>query len=415
MKRHGVVVCVCVFALMLSGLASPAGASSASQRIIQVWYAWGNLTIGGAQVATFASTNLTFNETYYEANGTSVQEITEFHTYMKVPGRDRWPAANGSDPDPYPSIWAFYDTTQVIRDPSQCIPSNNSVGFVCGAPTDHWEHQVLQLRFVRLVEFADTNGDGGYQLGEAVRSQQDLTSTALQWRRPFVQGLSSTGEPTSLPIRSYPPQGAFGEAWVGWLGQNEEAFGSYRGLVLQTYAGGAVNLSVTAFQWFEPRVFQGQNLTPLQVKLDIRIAGYPFVATDSRLAVELNVTSFSQGISTDWEVVPWPEGQGLAMDAAVTQAIFAWASSATADGMQTPVAGTSVAAGSLSRHVYLAYPHATVIEHDPVLGILDKRGPWGRSILVGPVPFSVDMTWVAFGATVAVSAAALYVLERRKR
>ena len=412
--RWAAIASLSTFVILVTALAQPAAAAPASPSVIQFWYSWGTAKIGGAEVWTFGATNLTMDVALSEQNGTRVDEITEFHLHTVAPGKNPYPPANGTNPFPHPQISAVYDTIQVIRDPDQCVHSNNSVGFVCGVPLSSWQHQVLEVRFLRLVEFGDANGDGGYEAGEPILSQLDLGDAALQYAAPYLNGLNATTGLQALPFRNHYPDTCCGESWDGWIGQNETLFRSFDGLIFRLSATGPANVTITSYQWFSPRVFQGTNLTPFQAKLDLTVAAYPFLDVGSRLALELNFTSFSQGSPTNWEVLPWPQGQALGVDALNTTAIFAWSSNATAEGVPASVVGTVVPVDAFSRHVFLSYPRADLIQHDPVLGITDKRVSSREEIIV-PAPVFVSAAWIAFIATLAAASAAVYVAERRKR
>lgn len=407
------VVSLSTLVILVTAIAQPAAADPTSPSVIQFWYTWGTSKIGSAEVWTFGATNLTMNLEVSEQNRTRVEEITEFHVHAVAPGRDPYPPANGTNPFPYPQISAIYDTLQVIRDPDHCVASNNSVGFECGVPLSGWQHQVLEIRFLRLVEFTDTNGNGGYDAGEPILSQLDLGDPALQYAAVYLDGLNATTGFQALPFRNHYPDVCCGESWDGWIGQNESLFKYFDGLIFRLSATGPANVTITGYQWFRPKVFQGTNLTPFQAKLDLTVEAYPFADVGSRLAMELNFTSFSQGSSTSWQVIPWPEGQALGVDATNTTAILAWSSHATADGAPVSVVGTVVPADAFSRHVYFSYPRAGRIQHDPVFGITDKR--LTSEVTNVPPPFSLNGAWIAFIATLVAASATIYAVEHRKR
>src|SRR5688572_24162751 len=308
-----------------------------------------------------------------QENGTEMEEITEFHVHTVAPGPDPYPEWNGTNPFPHPQISAVYDTVQFTRDPDDCIPTNDTGGGHCRTSSYVWEHQVLEIRFLRLLEFGDSDADGGYTPGEPILSQLDLADPAFLYAAVALDGQNLTLGPQTLPVRTHYPDGCCGESWEGWLSEDDATFSNFDGLTFRMSATGSANVTIVGYQWFRPRTFQGVNLTPFQAKLDMTYADYPFVDPDSRLALELNFTAFSQGSSTNWDVMPWPEGHAIGADSTNTTAIFAWASNATADGVETPVAGTVVDVDPLSRRVFLSYPQADLIQHDPVLGVTDKR------------------------------------------
>jgi hypothetical protein len=387
-------------------------AASGSSYVIQYWYSWGTSVVGGAQVRTFSATNLTMNATLSDQAGVQTKEITEFHIYAITPGKDRYPASNGTNPFPFPQITAFYDTARIIRDPKQCTSANNSVGFVCSAPQVNWQHQVLEVRFLRAFEFTDIKGDGGYHGGEPILSQTSLADASLHFAGIHLNGLDDTFGVVALPVR-IGVSAVDGSHSDGWSGQNERSFRRLDGLTFSMSAGGPFNLTVTGYQWFRPRSFSGNNLSTSSAKVELGIDSYPFKSSNSRLALELKVTSFSQSSSGNWGVVPWPNGQAVGSDTANTTAVFAWSSTADADGRPVPVVDTIAPIDALSRSVYLSYPRASRIHHDPVLAIADKRVEGGFTLM--PPASYVISPWIVFGATSVATAAVILVLVRRKR
>jgi hypothetical protein len=405
-----------VFVALVVAVSPSVAAASEAPPVLQFWYRWAQNNTFEGGVWNYAATNLTLQVEVTEANGTQVEEITEFLVQALTPFR----SSNGSSGFPWPMIGGVYNTLQIQRG-SGCRWINET-NDPCGAPNATWEqrvvweHQVLEIRFMRLLEFRDSDGDGGYTPGEPILSQLDLADPAFRYAGIVLEGQNLTRGPQALPVRIHYEGGP---AWEGWLRHDDTGFADFDGLTFRMSATGPANVTIAGYQWFRPRVFQGVNLTPFQAKLDLTIADYPFVDPDSRLAWELNFTSFSQGSSTDWELVPWPEGQAIGADSANTTAIFAWASNATADGVSTRVSVSVVTVDDHSRHVFLGYPQANLIHHDPVLGITDKRiGALPDDAMpdgVVPPSFSLNTAWIAFIATLAVAALAIYTTERRKR
>jgi hypothetical protein len=410
--RAFALTCAAVLIAFAVAPTLPATAASGSSYVIQYWYSWGTNVVGGAQVRSFIASNLTMNATLPDQAGVQTKEITEFHIYATTPGKDRYPSANGTNPFPFPQVTAFYDTIKIIRDPKQCTSANNSVGFVCNAPQVNWQHQVLEVRFLRAFEFTDTKGDGGYHGGEPILSQTSLADASLHFSTFRLDGLNDTSGVVALPLRIN-VTAVDGTRSDGWSGQNERSFRRLDGLTFSMSAGGPFNLTVTGYQWFRPRSFSGNNLTSSSAKLELGVDSYPFKSSNSRLALELRVTSFSQNSAGNWGVVPWPNGRAVGSETANTTAVFAWSSTADADGRRAPVVDTIAPIDALSRGVYLSYPRASRIHHDPVLAIADKRVE-GSFTLTPPAPYVVS-AWLVFGATLVATAAVILVLERRKR
>lgn len=412
--RSATFVTIGVVLSLVIAVSPPVTATEEGPPLLQFWYRWLQNGTGEGQVWNYGATNLTLQVNVTEANGTRVEEISEFLVQALTP----FPAANGSSSAfPWPVIGGVYNTLQIQKG-SGCRWINDTSD-TCEAPNATWEqevlweHQVLEIRFLRLLEFSDSDGDGGYTPGESILSELDLSDPAFRYEPVVVEGQNLTRGALDLPVRIH-QEDCCGEYSEGWLRPDDTTFSEFDGLTFRMAATGPANVTVVGYQWFRPRVFQGVNLTPLQAKLDMTIQDYPFVDAGSRLAWELNFTSFSQGSSTDWELVPWPEGQAIGADSVNTTAIFAWASNATADGVSTPVTATVETVDALSRHVFLAYPQAALIQHDPVLGITDKRLGAVPDRVV-PSPFSLSIAWVVFIATLAVASLAIYTTERRRK
>jgi hypothetical protein len=410
--RAFALACAATLMALAVAPALSATAVSGSSYVIQYWYSWGTIVVGGSQVRTFGATNLTMNATLSDQAGIQTKEITEFHIYAITPGKDQYPSANGTTPFPFPQITAFYDTIRIITDPRQCTSANNSVGFVCNAPQVNWQHQVLEVRFLRAFEFTDTSGDGGYHGGEPILSQTSLADASLHFAGIHLNGLNDTFGVVALPLRIN-VSAVEGSHSDGWSGQNERSFRRLDGLMFSMSARGPFNLTVTGYQWFRPRSFGGNNLTSSSAKLELGIESYPYKSSNSRLALELKVTSFSQSSSGRWGVVPWPNGQAVGSDTTNTTAVFAWSSTADADGRPAPVVDTIAPIDALSRSVYLSYPRASRIHHDPVLAIADKRVAGGFTVT--PPTSYVIWPWIALGASLVATAAVILVLERRRR
>ncbi|MGI0149939.1 MAG: hypothetical protein ACREDF_10475, partial [Thermoplasmata archaeon] len=92
-------------------------------------------------------------------------------------------------------------------------------------------HQVLEMRFLRLIEFQDSNGDGAYSAGEPVDSQIDLSNLSVRYAPPYLDGLNETSGNMALPFRNHYPNVCCGESWDGWISQNDSIFPSFNGLI----------------------------------------------------------------------------------------------------------------------------------------------------------------------------------------
>ena len=89
-----------------------------------------------------------------------------------------------------------------------------------------------------------------------------------------------------------------------------------------------------------------------------------FVASDTAAALEFNLTSSHFRFSANES----GSSDGVFTNASAAQAFFTWSPNATADGVSSTVRSTVIASNE-SATVYLSYPRATAIYHDPVVGL----------------------------------------------
>lgn len=393
--------------VMLTGLAplSASGDTGGSLSVIQFGYASGDVKVNGTRILVWSGTNLTMNTTLFEADGFSVLEINEVVVLLRAP-------SNGTDRYPLPMISLSYDTLQIVRNMADCRAANTSVGFACVAPFERRTQHVIEIRFLRLLEYRDENRNEIYDQGEDVSSQVNLADPGIDYGAPLVAGLDGFGAPGTLPLQIEEPDVCCGNHYAGWVGQKDPSFDPSRGLVFSIGGRGPVGFSVLAYQWFSGRTFQGVWVTPMQLKLEFRIAGYPFAENDTRLAMELNMTSFARDSESYWTVTAWDQGQNLTAGAENTTAVFAWSSSALADGLAGPVGASVVRVDQYSSQVFLSYPHAAEIQHDPVLGVIDRRL---NSQFASSTPSIFPVSLAAFILTISVVATTVFLLERRRR
>ena len=204
----------------------------------------------------------------------------------------------------------------------------------------------LELR--NLVEWVDTNGDGRIDGGDQI-----VASTIL--------GGDAFG---NVPILRSNTSNADG--------------GRVNNFVIRSNAG-EVTLNVTIAQRFM-RLSPVRVLTPMEVKIDITI-NHVFAHPGASVGIEMRMDTEGavQSGNRSWDAL-----NGFAKDEgslSVTEGssdrsatvFFSWANVAVADGREIPVALTSVAVGSHSSDLYLAYPMApqnrVKIVHDPSLGV----------------------------------------------
>lgn len=184
----------------------------------------------------------------------------------------------------------------------------------------------LESHFEKIVEFEDRNGDGGYDLSDLVVREylvDDLKASIAQERL--------AGE----------------EAWRGRI---DYALPS----------GGTFSL-----------IFTAQDAAPDNTKIDVAFLDYPYASPESRLALQVRLASAS-----DWDVVRGEAEDRLVFHGDGIDGYFGWLHAVQADGQNA-----SVVARVLEEHrseggdrevvLYLAYPQARDILHDPSIGLLE--------------------------------------------
>jgi hypothetical protein len=165
-------------------------------------------------------------------------------------------------------------------------------------------------------------------------------------------------------------------------------------------------------------------LSPMEVKMDIFIEGYPFVAADTDLALEIRVRVLdgydvseahpSRDVQEGYSGVDERE---IVVSAGELATFFAWAETATVDGAERPVAVTDLRFEPEEGEWSLAfvYPQGQRIVHDPKLGVVSQAfeeivtRPKEPTLTPDPFLFSLSLVVLAILVLAAVS------LRRRRR
>ncbi len=186
----------------------------------------------------------------------------------------------------------------------------------------------VESRFEKLREFEDRNGNGGYDL------------TDLVVREYLIE---------ELPIQRIRQERLVGEE--GWRGRVDYGLPN----------GGTFSL-----------VFTTKDRDANQTKIDIEIHGYEYSTRDSQLALQVRVES-----AHDWKIVKAAREDILVFQGGKGyDGFFSWVGTVDADGEEEPVV-----ARVLEEHrtegderelvLFLAYPRARHLVHDPSLGVLE--------------------------------------------
>ena len=163
----------------------------------------------------------------------------------------------------------------------------------------------------------------------------------------------------------------------------------------------------------------GGLISPMEVKVDLAIRNWAWVRSDTRLGlrVDFNTTDRARAEATSED-----EARGWAADesqvnvtAGNDSLFFSWARTAMADGMSVPVESTPLEPRTGGYEMYLVYPHADAIAHDPKIGAVSEAF-WSIWSEPRTPPIQADLTVYLVGlGVVAALVAATVLLVRRRR
>lgn len=225
--------------------------------------------------------------------------------------------------------------------------------------------QKLEAEFVQLLEYVDGDANGRFDAGEEVASS---------WL------LSSEGEDG---IEDAPVSGNVD--WGALTVSDETSADGTPGKRISgraTFGGtGVFGLDLHVFGDFTE--FAGATLEPTEVKIDIRIDGYPFERDGSALALVLETKAESEFEREHEDIEEGEEGVAAADTVAGKRVslVFTWTERATVDGVEQPV-GTTVLKSEEEREVeegeeefeekrlfVLSYARGASVVHDPTAGV----------------------------------------------
>ena len=138
----------------------------------------------------------------------------------------------------------------------------------------------------------------------------------------------------------------------------------------------------TTDDYFLARIFavegytdvNGTIIAPAEIKVDLEIHSFPFITETSLLALKTRFQTnalFRIKDKTRGEEEGYVENENsieFESDSAV--GYFAWADNAVADGVEVGVLSSPVILGASEKFMFLNYPHATDIIHDPKIGFV---------------------------------------------
>ncbi len=118
----------------------------------------------------------------------------------------------------------------------------------------------------------------------------------------------------------------------------------------------------------------GTIIAPAEIKIDFEIHNFPFINDTSLLALETKFQTnalFQIREETRGEDEGYAENEdSIELESKSAVGYFAWAKNASADGVEIDVLSSPVKAEGSGKFMYLNYPHATHIIHDPKIGFV---------------------------------------------
>ncbi len=118
----------------------------------------------------------------------------------------------------------------------------------------------------------------------------------------------------------------------------------------------------------------GTIIAPAEIKIDFEFHNFPFKNETSLLALQ---TKFQTNAAYNLKNKTRGEDEGYAENEASVElesnsavGYFAWAENAVADGVDIEVLSSPFKDGASGKFMYLNYPHATDIIHDPKIGFV---------------------------------------------
>ena len=122
----------------------------------------------------------------------------------------------------------------------------------------------------------------------------------------------------------------------------------------------------------------GTIIAPAEIKIDFEFHNFPFLNETSLLALQTKFQTnavFKMKDETRGEDEGYAEDEdSIELEEKSAVGYFAWAENAVADGLPIEVLSSRVKVGASEKFMYLNYPHATDIIHDPKIGFVSEIG-----------------------------------------
>ncbi len=198
---------------------------------------------------------------------------------------------------------------------------------------------IFQVKFENLTEYVDQDGDGVFDES----GDQKIQDVTLDSFKSILYTIQSGAINEKLHILT--------------ISTTDDIF-TLRIIALENFAG-----------------INGSLVTPGEVKLDVEIQNFPYLNTNSSIAVSISVVSSS---AFESEAETYDERENFSINEAALATtmnnftgFFSWNNTALIDGsVSAPVNRSMLTSqGGEQKRFYLCYPNGTVILHDPKIGV----------------------------------------------
>lgn len=232
----------------------------------------------------------------------------------------------------------------------------------------------LEIAFHQLVEYRDANDDGRYDADDDVASawnvaneSRDVTESSngtLEWRPLSESDVTSDNgtEGTHIHGVAHFPTDDPVEGVLRELGQGENR-----------------TFTVDIYVFGQNATYQGTELGPMEVKIDLGVTNYPYTKNGTELAL-ISESKAERELSVDDDVNASEVSVSQEIEDLTVDIAFAWDDQATVDGEMTTVETTVLesesesesddgeASASSERLFAFSYERGDEIVHDPTLG-----------------------------------------------
>ena len=339
----------------------------------------------------------------YPGNGT-FSAFTQAFIEFSIPG-----AADGPAGGPALQIrFSYYVSANCFQ--------LNATACPLGSNTTAIRQDVFTLEILRILEYRDSNGNGSFEPGEPVAREVPLANPQAPFVRlwPFATNGSAMDLPYLWNVSSDTENVTMGALFAG-----DPLLDQLSHFWISVGNGVPVNLTLDSFLFLKPTTYKGIPLTPSELKLDLLLGVPSYAANDTAPALELSLTSDHFRLALNATNIT----EGVYASSGAAAAFFTWSGNATLDNGRSGAVGSTVGAKNETwETLYLAYPRATVIRHDPVLGLAlagtmpaplaGPSPPRGGPQPPGGTGFGWALAATAAGLVVGASA---YALLRRRR